>query len=416
MKSLTTSAALTIFAFAAHAAIPVSPGAVLYVANGNANTIEAITPAGVGSLFATNGLSDPFGVAFDTAGNLYVSSFNGTTVEKITPNGVATVFASGLSSPSGVAFDSAGNLYVANFGANTIEKFTPAGVGSVFASTGLDGPTGIAFDTSGNLYVANWNNNTIEKFNSSGVGSVFASTDMSEPSGIAFDTAGNLYVASYGSTTVVKFATNGVGTLFAGGLSAPSGLAFDSAGNLYVANYDNNTIDEITPAGVSSVFVSSGLNIPLMLAFAPPPGVLPELQTVQTAIKGLNVSGFVNQLIVAIAEASMAAATQPVNWVNNSQTTVNGGDTVYGGVFIAEEELEVLIAANRSNTSLDTQSQSLVSQLVAASGTLATTAITENPTSKYISEANEYLAAGDATTNAGDAIAYYYIAWALVQE
>ena len=414
MKSLAVSAALTISAFAADAALQVGPGATLYVANGNANTVVAITPAGTGSLFVTNGLTDPFGLAFDSTGNLYISSFNSTTVEKVTPNGVASVFASGLSSPSGLAFDSAGNLYVANFGANTIEKFTPAGVGSVFASTGLNGPTGIAFDSAGNLYVANWNNNTVEKFNSSGVGSVFVNNYLSQPSGVAFDSAGNLYVANYGSTTVLEFTPGGVASVFANGLNAPSGLAFDSAGNLYVANYGNNTIDEITPAGVSSVFVSSGLNIPLMLAFAPSPAVLPELQSVQTAIKGLKVSGLVNQLIVAIANASMAAATQPVNWVNNSQATVKGGDAVYGGVFIAEEELQVLQAANRTNTALTTQIQSLVSQLVAATGTLATTAIAQNPTSQYVSQANQYLAAGNATTNAGDAIAYYFIAWALV--
>src|SRR5439155_871834 len=81
------------------------------------------------------------------------------------PTGAASVFATnGLNLPRGLAFDAAGNLYVANYGDNTIEKFTPGGVGSVFASTGLSSPIGLAFDAAGNLYAANSGDNTIEKF------------------------------------------------------------------------------------------------------------------------------------------------------------------------------------------------------------------------------------------------------------
>ena len=59
--------------------------------------------------------------------------------------GVGTVFASGLSSPYGLAFDSAGNLYTLNNGGNTIEVFTPDGIGSVFAN-GAGGGFSIATD------------------------------------------------------------------------------------------------------------------------------------------------------------------------------------------------------------------------------------------------------------------------------
>ena len=66
---------------------------------------------------------------------------------KFTPGGVGSVFAStGLSTPTGLAFDASDNLYVANFGNSTIAKFTPGGVGSVFANTGLLNPVNLAFD------------------------------------------------------------------------------------------------------------------------------------------------------------------------------------------------------------------------------------------------------------------------------
>ena len=409
-KSLAASAALTIFALAVHA----STGGIVYVANGGANTVEAINSAGNGTVVATNGLSDPFGLALDNAGNLYVSSFDGTTIEKVTPAGVSSVFASGLSSPSGLAFDKAGNLYVANFGANTIEKITPAGVGTIFASTGMNGPTGIAFDSAGNLYVANWSGNYIEKYNTSGVGSVFAITGLSSPSGLAFDSAGNLYVANFGSTTVEKFTPAGVGSVFANGLDQPSGLAFDNVGNLYVANYGSDTIDEFTPAGVESVFVSSGLNIPLMLTFSAP-GVYAQIQNVQSSLPGLAVSGLVNKLILNIANAALGVAVQPNLWLNDDQPTVKGGDTVYAGVFVAEEELEVLLYNNRNNATLSNQIAALIAQLTDAAGTIAITAVSENPTAKYINQANAFINAGNTVTDPGAAIVDYSIAWDLVE-
>lgn len=414
MASLAATAVLTIFTTAAHA-LQGGPGASLYVANGGANTVEAFTPSGASSLIASNGLSDPFGLAFDSAGNLYISSFDGTTVEKISPIGASSVFATGLSNPSGLAFDSTGNLYVANYGNSTIDVFSPSGVGAVFASTGLNGPTGIAFDSAGNLYVANWNNNTVEKFDTSGNGTLFANTGLSNPSGVAFDNAGNLYVANYGGTTVEKFTSAGVGSVFASGLDAPSGVAFDSNGNLYVANYGNNTIDVFTPAGVGSAFITNGLDIPLMLAFAPAPGVLPEIQAVQASLPELKVTTVADKFLLGQATQLLGAATQPANWINNSQVTVKGGITVYAGIFYAAVDLSALEYNNRNNANFSAQVQPLISQLVAAARGLAAAAIAANPTDKYITQANKILSAGDSDVNAEAAILDYSIAWALVQ-
>ena len=119
-----------------------------------------------------------------------MANIGNNTIEKITPGGVGSVFAStGLSTPRGVAFDSAGNLYVANSGNNTIEKFTSAGIGSVFASAGLNNPWGLAFDSAGDLYAANALNNTISEFSSSGTNvGVFADSadGLNGPAFLAF--------------------------------------------------------------------------------------------------------------------------------------------------------------------------------------------------------------------------------------
>lgn len=115
------------------------------------NHIVKITPGGVESVFASTGLNDPQGLAFDASGNLYAASYGNSTIEKFSPGGVGSIFASaGLTNPLGLAFDATGNLYAANVGSSTstIEKFTPGAVGSVFASSGgiYVGPTGLAFE------------------------------------------------------------------------------------------------------------------------------------------------------------------------------------------------------------------------------------------------------------------------------
>ena len=100
--------------------------------------VYKFTPAGVRTTFAL-GLSNPDGLAFDSAGNLFVAEFGeinggpGTgRIYKFTPNGVRSTFASGLFEPQGLAFDRAGNLFVAAGG--TVFKFTPTGVQTAFAS------------------------------------------------------------------------------------------------------------------------------------------------------------------------------------------------------------------------------------------------------------------------------------------
>lgn len=86
--------------------------------------------------FAT-GLNNPWGLAFDRAGNLFVSNSGNNRIYQFTADGARHLFAisGGLSTPRGIAFDSAGRLYVANSGNGTIQRFTPAGLGTVIPGT-----------------------------------------------------------------------------------------------------------------------------------------------------------------------------------------------------------------------------------------------------------------------------------------
>jgi sugar lactone lactonase YvrE len=133
------------------------------------------------------GMGIPQGLAFDRSSNLYVASVagaGGDTIWKYNSPGVGTVFASsGLSYPIGLTFDSAGNLCVANWNGNSIWKYNSSGAGTAFASSGLNKPYGLAFDNEGNLYVANSGDGTIAKFDSSGIGTVFAS-GLNSPEGL----------------------------------------------------------------------------------------------------------------------------------------------------------------------------------------------------------------------------------------
>lgn len=233
-----------------------SPADTLYVSYYCDDKIVEFTPGGVGSLFASSGVSGgPAGVAFDAAGNLFVASRGDNTIWKFpSGGGGGSIFvSSGLDRPQGLAFDAFGNLYVANEIDNTIRKFTPDGSGSVFAdeADGLNLPWALAFDATGNLFVGNAaNSGTIQKFAADGVGSLFA---VGPTLGLAFDAAGCLYASHV--SVIRKYASDRSSSLFTSNLlNHAGGLACDSTGDLYVSNRDNSNILKFQPDGSGTVF------------------------------------------------------------------------------------------------------------------------------------------------------------------
>jgi sugar lactone lactonase YvrE len=180
----------------------------VFVADASNNRIRKITPAGVVSTFAgsdfhykdgSGGFADgtgtnaqfysPGGITIDRSGNLFVTDTKNGEIKKITPAGVVTTlagnglpgFTDGTGSnarfynPEGITVDSSGNLFVADSGNQKIRKVTPEGVVSNFAGstvgdangTGTNSqffnPSGLVVDNSGNIFVSDANNSLIRK-------------------------------------------------------------------------------------------------------------------------------------------------------------------------------------------------------------------------------------------------------------
>jgi sugar lactone lactonase YvrE len=178
-------------------------GTTLYVANhvsmASAYTICSYSTAGgglhTGTQFATTGygsstgLNKPNGLAI-RGSDLYVANGGNDTILKFAlpgGGGAPTTFATvGVHQPFGLAFDNAGNRYAANQSSFNIEEFSSGGSDlGVFAS-GLDHvPAGLAFDSTGTtLYEAE--NTLIIRSITNGVVSLFAfDSGLVEPQFIA---------------------------------------------------------------------------------------------------------------------------------------------------------------------------------------------------------------------------------------
>lgn len=76
MKKHISSVCLTALlgAFLALSARTTQAASTLYVADIGDDKITQFTSGGVGSVFASTGLNNPYGLAFDGAGNLYVAN------------------------------------------------------------------------------------------------------------------------------------------------------------------------------------------------------------------------------------------------------------------------------------------------------------------------------------------------------
>jgi DNA-binding beta-propeller fold protein YncE len=169
-------------------------------------------------------LQNPWGIAFNNAGDLFVANYAGNSISEITPGGVKSTFASDVKAPAGLAFNSAGDLFVANYYyGGTVTEITPGGTQSIVAS-GFLAPISVAFDSAGNLYMGDQTERNITEISSAGT-SLFASGI--NPYGMAFNGAGDLFVANPSNNDIIEIAPDGKQTVYASGLETPLGVAVE---------------------------------------------------------------------------------------------------------------------------------------------------------------------------------------------
>ena len=231
----------------------------VFVVDAANQVIRKVTADGVVTTFAGSGiagyadgtgtgaiLNSPHELALDNSGNIYLVDQNNHMIRKITPAGVVTTLAGNgvrgfkdgpaasaeFSFPSGVGVAADGTVYVADYQNNAIRKISN-GVVSTLAggsqgsadgpgtAASFDQPDDIAIDNAGNLFVTDWANHEIRKVTAAGV------------------------VTTFAGNGTPGFA-NGTGK--SASFNHPWGIAIDSKNNIYVGDEYNNSIRKITSA------------------------------------------------------------------------------------------------------------------------------------------------------------------------
>lgn len=84
----------------------------LYVLRGTTGEIDAFDLLGNQTFFASAGTTVASGLARDAQGNFYESVWFPNSIQAFTPDGVRSTFATPMYEPAGLTFDRSGNLYV----------------------------------------------------------------------------------------------------------------------------------------------------------------------------------------------------------------------------------------------------------------------------------------------------------------
>ena len=213
-------------------------------------------------------LDAPQAVAASAAGDVLIADTGSNRVDEVLPSGHLVAFAGNgkpgyagdggrattaeLTEPAGVAVDSAGNVYIADAGNNVIRR--------------VDARTGIITTVAGDA-AADQANGGLGGF--SGDGGPATSAQLHDPEGVALDSAGDLFIADTFnnairevtpdgtiSTVVNSAGPNGAapapggetnGPAAASRLNGPTAVAVDnSTSTLYIADTHNNKAAAVT--------------------------------------------------------------------------------------------------------------------------------------------------------------------------
>ncbi len=257
---------------------------------------------------ATSGiLRQPEGIVFDFAGNLYIADAADHRIRKVTPDGIVTTIAGNgmpgfsgddgpavnaqLNAPYGLAFDGAGGLFIADLGNARVRRIGLDGIISTFAGGGtltpgganegspaammmLSAPRDLAFDNQGALYISDFTGQRVLRVDAGGSMTTFAGTgvsgfadsigpanraELSFPAGLVCDRNGAVYIADSGNHLVRRVLNGRISTYAVA--TTPSGMTFDSLGTLYVADLGAGQLMMIPVSAPASIFPISALDL-----------------------------------------------------------------------------------------------------------------------------------------------------------
>jgi sugar lactone lactonase YvrE len=251
----------------------------LYIADSTNHRVRKITPGGVMTTVAGNGIADfsgdggpatdaalngPRAIAVDLNGNLWIAdTFNNRVRQVDTSGKIRTINAGDLQSPEGIAATVAGDVLVSDSGGNRILRVDSLGNVSVVAGTGTaafsgDGgsptgaslaqPFGLAVDGAGLIVVADHDNNRIRKIAEGG-------TRTLTPFGVKFGTLTIMTVAGNGQQSYL----GDDGPATAAKLIAPTAVVSDPGGNLFVADAGNGRVRRVDHgSGIITTIAGTG--------------------------------------------------------------------------------------------------------------------------------------------------------------
>ncbi len=278
--------------------------------DGTVTTVAGTGTAGFsgdGGIATAARLSSPARLAFDGAGNLFIADSANNRIRKVTPAGIITTVAGNgiagntgdggqatsarLRTPYDMTLAPDGTMYIADRGNHKIRRVTPAGIISTFAGTGSGGYTGddvaatstrlntpysVDLDAAGNLYIADYDNERVRMVDTDGTITTVAGTGIAtaqgdggaateaglhKPQYVQVGPSGDLYI-SESNNNRVRYVHDGLIDTLAGSgqfgylgdgtfplfstWQRPSATAFDSQGNLWVVDRGNRRIRVIS--------------------------------------------------------------------------------------------------------------------------------------------------------------------------
>lgn len=321
----------------------------VYIADSYHRVIRKLNSAGLMSTIAGTGIyaysgdggpavnasfKTPSGMAFDGAGNLYIADGDANVVRKINPAGNISTFAgtgtagfSGdgdfsnlatLDSPYAVTADAFGNVFISDVKNNRVRKVDVSGTITTYAGVGTAGY--------------------------SGDGAQATDAELNRPAGLATDKDGNLYIADADNNVIRKVATDGTITTVVGNgtpgfggdygpvngcnLNRPFGVAVDAQGELYIADANNQRIRKTyTTTAVGNV--ASEANIGL---YPNPAGSRLSVNGLSQGDK-LSVLDITGRRLMSLESSSESMQNLDISSLANGVyvltiATVNGGSAV----------------------------------------------------------------------------------------